>query len=91
MTVVFLHSDGILELHGDGTAVNLTSRPTCSYVPQRGTEQECSPELWRVEKRKLPAGLAPGGLESFRACTLHLPHLLTDQFVLEYSLTRLRQ
>lgn len=65
------------------------SGPSCSYVRQRGTEQECVKELWRVIEEKFVKDICPGG-GMFVCCTLHLPLLLTDRFVAEYSLVRIR-
>jgi hypothetical protein len=64
-----------------------TTGERCSYVRQRGTEQECVRDLWSVVKTKMTQDLCPTG-ESFVYCTLHLPLLMADRFVEEYSIVR---
>jgi len=67
------------------------AKPTCAYERKRGTEQECSRELWRVRALTMTKGLAvPYDAKPVISCTLHLPVLLTDRFVLEYQLVRVR-
>lgn len=61
----------------------------CKYVRQRGTEQECSPKLWSVVKKRMVRGFEWAVGETFACCTLHLPLLMTDRFVEEYSIVRM--
>lgn len=69
----------------------VSSGPVCSYVRQRGTEAECVDELWQVRQKRVLGSWVIGEGAPFVSCTLHLVPLLTDRFVTEYSLTRVRQ